>query len=54
MNVAFRKVWRDLWNNKARTMLVVASIAIGVLCFAAVAVFIWRSWRQLPRAGRSA
>lgn len=31
MNVAFRKVWRDLWNNKARTLLVVASIAIGVL-----------------------
>lgn len=32
----------------------ILSIAIGLLCFAAVAVFIWRSWRQLPRAGRSA
>lgn len=31
MNVAFRKVWRDLWNNKGRTALVVASIAVGVL-----------------------
>ena len=31
MNVAFRKVWRDLWNNKGRTLLVVLSIAVGVL-----------------------
>lgn len=31
MNVAFRKVWRDLWNNKGRTILVVASIAVGVM-----------------------
>lgn len=31
MSVAFRKVWRDLWNNKGRTVLVVLSIAVGVL-----------------------
>jgi putative ABC transport system permease protein len=31
MSVAFRKVWRDLWNNKGRTLLVVLSIAVGVL-----------------------
>ena len=31
MSVAFRKVWRDLWNNKGRTALVVFSIAVGVL-----------------------
>lgn len=31
MAVAFRKVWRDLWNNKGRTLLVVLSIAVGVL-----------------------
>ncbi|MEK7785909.1 MAG: hypothetical protein AAB658_10895, partial [Chloroflexota bacterium] len=31
MNVAFRKVWRDLWNNKGRTLLVVLSIGVGVL-----------------------
>src|SRR5690349_16015003 len=31
MGVAFRKVWRDLWNNKGRTLLVVFSIAVGVL-----------------------
>ena len=29
--VALRKVWRDLWNNKGRTLLVVLSIAVGVL-----------------------
>jgi putative ABC transport system permease protein len=31
MNVAFRKVWRDLWNFKGRTLLVVLSIAVGVM-----------------------
>jgi len=31
MRTAFRKVWRDLWNNKGRTLLVVLSIAVGVL-----------------------
>jgi len=30
----------------------ILSIAIGVLCFAAVAAFIWQSWRQLPRPDR--
>lgn len=29
----WRKVARDLWNNKSRTALVVASIAIGVFAF---------------------
>ena len=31
MSIAFRKVWRDLWNNKGRTLLVVLTIAVGVL-----------------------
>jgi putative ABC transport system permease protein len=31
MGIAFRKVWRDLWNNKGRTLLVVLSIGVGVL-----------------------
>src|SRR5438105_7263334 len=31
MSIAFRKVWRDLWNNKGRTLLVVLSIGVGVL-----------------------
>jgi len=31
MYISFRKVWRDLWNNKGRTLLVVLSIAVGVL-----------------------
>jgi putative ABC transport system permease protein len=29
--LSFRKVWRDLWKNKGRTLLVVLSIAVGVL-----------------------
>lgn len=31
MRTAFRKVWRDLWRHKGRTLLVVLSIAIGVM-----------------------
>ncbi len=31
MTIAFRKVWRDLWNHKGRTLLVVLSIAVGVM-----------------------
>ncbi len=31
MNTAYRKVLRDLWGNKGRTLLVVVSIAAGVL-----------------------
>ena len=31
MGIAFRKVWRDIWNNKWRTLLVVLSIAVGVV-----------------------
>ncbi len=31
MNTAFRKIWRDLWSNKGRTLLVVLSIGVGVL-----------------------
>ena len=31
MGLAFRKLWRDMRNNLGRTILVVASIAIGVL-----------------------
>ncbi|MBI3241655.1 MAG: ABC transporter permease [Chloroflexi bacterium] len=31
MSIAFRKVWRDLWNHKGRTFLVVISIAVGVM-----------------------
>ncbi len=31
MRVAFRKVWRDLWRNKGRTVMVILSIAVGVM-----------------------
>jgi ABC-type lipoprotein release transport system permease subunit len=28
VSVAFRKIWRDLWKNKGRTLLVVMTIAV--------------------------
>ncbi|MCJ7700859.1 MAG: FtsX-like permease family protein [Anaerolineales bacterium] len=31
MKIAFRKVWRDLWRNKGRTIMVILSIAVGVM-----------------------
>src|SRR5512133_3512130 len=30
MSVIWSKVWYDLWSNKVRTLLAVASIAVGV------------------------
>ena len=30
MGIRWRKVWRDLWANKTRTMLVLLSISVGV------------------------
>ena len=36
MNIRLRKVWRDLWVNKARTFLVVLSIAVGVFALGMV------------------
>ncbi len=33
---------------------IILSIVIGVLCFGAIAAFIWRSWRQLPPRDRAA
>ena len=30
---------------------IILSIGIGVMCFAAIAAFIWRSWRQLRARG---
>ena len=30
MSIIWRKVWRDLWRNKLRTLLVIASTAVGV------------------------
>ncbi len=31
MKTAFRKVWRDLWRNFGRTVMVILSIAVGVM-----------------------
>lgn len=37
MNNAFKKVWRDLWSNKGRTVMVILSIAVGVMALGMVA-----------------
>lgn len=31
MSMSFRKVWRDLWSNKGRTLMVIMSISVGVM-----------------------
>jgi putative ABC transport system permease protein len=36
MSIVWHKVWRDLWNNKLRTILVVLSAAVGVFALGAV------------------
>ena len=36
MNVVLKKVWRDLMDNKVRTVLVVLSIAVGVFALGLV------------------
>ena len=36
MNIRLRKIWRDLWVNKARTFMVVLSIAVGVFALGMV------------------
>jgi putative ABC transport system permease protein len=36
MSIIWRKVWRDLWNNKLRTILVVLSTAAGVFALGLV------------------
>ncbi|MCP4357871.1 MAG: FtsX-like permease family protein [Chloroflexi bacterium] len=36
MDVIWHKVWHDLWHNKARTLLVILSIAAGVFAIGAV------------------
>ncbi|NMC36295.1 FtsX-like permease family protein [Candidatus Beckwithbacteria bacterium] len=36
MNPRWNKVWRDLWANKSRTIVVVLAIAVGVMAFSSV------------------
>jgi len=36
MSIIWRKVWRDLWHNKLRTLLVVLSTAVGVFALGLV------------------
>jgi putative ABC transport system permease protein len=37
MNVRWIKVWRDLWSNRSRTILVILSIAVGVFAIGMIA-----------------
>ncbi len=37
MNVRWIKVWRDLWSNRSRTVLVILSIAVGVFAIGMIA-----------------
>ncbi len=48
----WRKVARDLWNNKSRTVLVVASIAIGVFAFGGLFIASDVSTRDMARQYR--
>ena len=45
MNIRTRKIANDLWLNKTRTLLVVLTIAIGVLAVGTIS----RSWVILSR-----
>jgi len=36
MSMAWRKVWRDLWNNKLRTFLVVLATTVGIFALGLV------------------
>ena len=46
----WRKVLRDLWSNKTRTLLVVLSIAVGVAAIGMVAGAYAIISRELPAA----
>ena len=37
MNVRWIKVWRDLWSNRSRTILVILSIAVGIFAIGMIA-----------------
>lgn len=36
MSPRWHKIWRDLWSNRGRTILVVMAIAVGVIAFGSV------------------
>lgn len=50
MRTAYRKVLRDLWRNKGRTMLVVLSIAVGVMAVGMILSSNSLLERQMTRA----
>jgi putative ABC transport system permease protein len=48
MSLRWRYAWRDLWHHKARTLLVVLSIAVGVFAFGSILGTIATLNRELP------
>ncbi len=50
LNPRWRKILRDLWNNKTRTILVVLSIAVGVAAIGMVAATYSIITNELPGA----
>jgi len=52
MRLAFRKIRRDLWRNKGRTLLVVMSIAVGVMAVGMIVTFNLLNNRQLALSQR--
>ncbi len=53
MKTALRKVWRDLWNNKGRTVLVVLSIGVGVLALGMITASNTLMKRQMTLSQRA-
>lgn len=49
----WRKVLRDLWVNRARTVLIVLTIAAGVFAIGAIGATQWTLQRQLPAQYRA-
>lgn len=54
MRIAIRKIWRDLWRHKGRTLLVVLSIAAGVLAVGMIIASNTRINAQLSAANAAA
>lgn len=50
LRIALRKVWRDLWRNKGRTLLVVLSIAVGVMTVGTITASSTQLQREIARS----
>ncbi len=50
----WRKVFRDLWRNRVRTLLVILAIAAGVTALGVVGITYWVVLQDLPASYRAA